>query len=175
MLLIKEEIIIDKETNYMQEMIDFVSEGVDLGNLSKAESAYLSELNNLRNSKIIETGVDEQQFTLEALLEYLRFRTKRYATGGLNTETGPAWLDGTKSKPELVLNATDTQHFIELRDALRGLDLSNISKSGIYDFDIDINVDEIANDYDVDQLSYPCGLLPLLYPTDQAIAIEQYD
>jgi hypothetical protein len=27
-----------------------------------------------------------------------------YKTGGLADFTGPAWLDGTKSRPELVLN-----------------------------------------------------------------------
>ena len=42
----------------------------------------------------------------------------KYATGGLNTTTGPAWLDGTKSKPELVLNAKDTQNFLTLKDIL---------------------------------------------------------
>jgi hypothetical protein len=36
----------------------------------------------------------------------------KYETGGLADFTGPAWLDGTKSRPELVLNARDTQNFI---------------------------------------------------------------
>lgn len=39
-------------------------------------------------------------------------KLKQYATGGLANFTGPAWLDGTKSKPELVLNARDTENFI---------------------------------------------------------------
>jgi hypothetical protein len=43
---------------------------------------------------------------------------QKYATGGLNTKTGPAWLDGTPSKPELVLNARDTENFIQLKDHL---------------------------------------------------------
>jgi hypothetical protein len=30
---------------------------------------------------------------------------KSYATGGLATKTGPAWLDGTVNEPEYVLNA----------------------------------------------------------------------
>jgi len=46
------------------------------------------------------------------------YKREKYATGGLNTKTGPAWLDGTPSKPELVLNARDTQNFIELKDVL---------------------------------------------------------
>jgi hypothetical protein len=32
-------------------------------------------------------------------------RYKKYATGGLATSTGPAWLDGTPQEPEYVLNA----------------------------------------------------------------------
>jgi hypothetical protein len=36
----------------------------------------------------------------------------QYKTGGLADFTGPAWLDGTKSHPELVLNSRDTQNFI---------------------------------------------------------------
>ena len=35
-----------------------------------------------------------------------------FKTGGLANFTGPAWLDGTKAKPELVLNAQDTKNFI---------------------------------------------------------------
>jgi len=35
-----------------------------------------------------------------------------FKTGGLADFTGPAWLDGTPSAPELVLNATDTENFI---------------------------------------------------------------
>jgi hypothetical protein len=31
-----------------------------------------------------------------------------FETGGLADFTGPAWLDGTRSNPELVLNARDT-------------------------------------------------------------------
>jgi hypothetical protein len=31
-----------------------------------------------------------------------------YASGGLADFTGPAWLDGSRSHPELVLNAQDT-------------------------------------------------------------------
>lgn len=44
---------------------------------------------------------------------------KAYKTGGLAEETGLAWLDGTKSKPEMVLNAKDTKNYMELTDILR--------------------------------------------------------
>jgi hypothetical protein len=44
--------------------------------------------------------------------------TTAFATGGLADFTGPAWLDGTKSKPEIVLNQTDSANFMQLRDIL---------------------------------------------------------
>jgi hypothetical protein len=31
-------------------------------------------------------------------------KMRGYKTGGLADFTGPAWLDGTKARPELVLN-----------------------------------------------------------------------
>lgn len=37
-----------------------------------------------------------------------RVRAVRYKTGGLVDFTGPAWVDGTKSKPEAFLSASDT-------------------------------------------------------------------
>ena len=34
-----------------------------------------------------------------------------FASGGLATFTGPAWLDGTKKRPERVLSAVQTELF----------------------------------------------------------------
>lgn len=85
-----------------------------------------------------------------------------FATGGLADFTGPAWLDGTKSKPELVLNAKDTQNFIQLRDVLAEVMGSNYQvttqdkdgvKGGDNYFTIDISVDKLENDYDVEALA----------------------
>lgn len=79
-----------------------------------------------------------------------------YKTGGLATQTGLAWLDGTKSRPELVLNARDTENFIQLKDVLSNLlrggsTVSNATTSGDNYFNITVQA-EIANDYDVDRL-----------------------
>ena len=81
-----------------------------------------------------------------------------YKTGGIADFTGPAWLDGTKSNPELILNARDTENFIALKDILSSImdrkGLQNNTKSvGDMYFNIDINVDEISSDYDVEDLS----------------------
>ena len=80
----------------------------------------------------------------------------KYATGGLADYTGPAWLDGTPSKPELVLNAKDTQNFLVLRDVLSKAIGSTNSITNSYGgdniFEININVDKIEKDYDVDRV-----------------------
>jgi len=77
----------------------------------------------------------------------------KYASGGLNTKTGPAWLDGTPSKPELVLNARDTQNFIELKDTLANIRKGeNLALNGGNNYyNIEVKVDQISNDYDVDK------------------------
>ena len=79
---------------------------------------------------------------------------KAYAKGGLADFTGPAWLDGTKSKPELVLNARDTENFIQLKNILSNLLRGDTSSgnSGDNYFEIHIDVDSLNNDYDVEQL-----------------------
>ena len=81
---------------------------------------------------------------------------KAYRAGGLADFTGPAWLDGTKSKPEYILNADQTKAFFTLVDVLSGL-TSNTAKStektGDTSFDIDINVESISSDYDVEQIA----------------------
>ena len=81
-----------------------------------------------------------------------------YKTGGLADFTGPAWLDGTKSHPELVLNARDTANFIQLKDNLahvldRTDSTTNNTSSGDNYFEIEINVESIDNDYDVEQMA----------------------
>jgi hypothetical protein len=75
-----------------------------------------------------------------------------YETGGLADFTGPAWLDGTPSKPEYVLNAAQTERFFSLVDILEGIDTKDSSKKPTGDnyFDIEINVDKLENDYDVE-------------------------
>lgn len=76
-----------------------------------------------------------------------------YKTGGLADFTGPAWLDGTKAHPELVLNARDTENFIQLKDILSGMgSLDKLQNGGDNYYNFDIKVDQLASDYDVDKL-----------------------
>ena len=103
------------------------------------------------------TGGSNGNFTSELVAAITKKQFKelggdyRYASGGLADFTGPAWLDGTPSKPEVVLNARDSENLIQLRDILRNNQNSGTNIGDSY-FDIDINVDEIAGDYDVDRM-----------------------
>ena len=80
----------------------------------------------------------------------------QFKTGGLADFTGPAWLDGTKSRPEYILNADQTKGFFGLIDvlgALRHNQSKTAQNNGDNSFDIDINVESIGNDYDVERLA----------------------
>ena len=103
-------------------------------------------------------GVDDDGYWGEKsrnkFKESKKFKT--YKTGGLADFTGPAWLDGTKSHPELVLNARDTENFIQLKDILSNVlkrDSNKAENSGDNYFEIHIDVERIEDDYDVEQLA----------------------
>ena len=96
----------------------------------------------------------QKQELIEQTQEQLKIL--KYKKGGIADFTGPAWLDGTPSKPELVLNATDTKNFIALKDVLSRA-MSSVghvenSYGGNANFEININVDHISNDYDVNKV-----------------------
>ena len=82
----------------------------------------------------------------------------QYKKGGLANFTGPAWLDGTKSSPELILNAKDTQNFLTLKEVLSSVMKNNNNNipsqtTGDVTVEVNINVDKIEKDYDVEQLA----------------------
>lgn len=86
-----------------------------------------------------------------------KFKLKQYKTGGLVDTTGLAWLDGTASNPEMVLQAKDTENFIQLKnilaEVLKGKENAISERSGDNYFEIYIEVDSLGNDYDVEQLA----------------------
>ena len=107
---------------------------------------------------IKEANPKNSPYVYEEFAESLHTRkVKGYKTGGLATQTGPAWLDGTPAKPELVLNAQDTKNFIALKDilahAMGSTNNINNSYGGNATYEININVDHINNDYDVDKIT----------------------
>lgn len=90
----------------------------------------------------------------------------KYATGGLSTKTGLAWLDGTPSKPERVLSPYQTQLFEDMIDTLHaiktinvptmpafGAETSSRSQPTLTFGDVVIQVDKLDNDTDYDELA----------------------
>lgn len=141
----------------------------DLGNLGQYDANQnglidKKELSNALKKEKINPNDSKYQMEYDKTWDpYYKKRTTKYATGGLNTQTGPAWLDGTFAKPELVLNSKDTANFLELRDLLRALQISiksphrdltdNNKNNGDNYYEIDINVESIADDYDVAKMA----------------------
>lgn len=140
--------------------------------LSKSDKSYLVKgLNDLIADKKInakkkdslstkvkaaekKAGVKKPNGTWDAKgAKKIKKKFPKYATGGIADFTGPAWLDGTPSKPELILNAQDSKNFILLKDALSSISSGTVAPSGDNYYDISINVDKLLSDYDVDQVA----------------------
>lgn len=111
----------------------------------------------------------EQQSYQQALLDSEAIRKSRggrklegdksnmkFASGGLTSKTGPAWLDGTLSRPEYVLNPIQTEAFLKLTKVLPSLLSGDVSTKtmmgGDNYYDVNFVVDSIGSDYDVDKL-----------------------
>lgn len=78
---------------------------------------------------------------------------EKFASGGLVDYTGPAWVDGTKSKPEAFLNPNQTYLIGSFAKSLERLSGTTSSSTfqGIGDCNIDITIGSIGKDYDIDQ------------------------
>lgn len=97
-------------------MDDFASGEYDM------EAYYKDpELKELQQQLIADTLSQKPKYTKEEYQEKGKSILQKYKIhklGGLNTETGWHWLDGTDTKPELVLNAEQTKAMIGLKDYL---------------------------------------------------------
>lgn len=127
-------------------------------------------VNNVKYQKVI-NGWGDEAYVLKSKLTTnadgsmtafganLALYYPKYAKGGYVDYTGPAWVDGTKSHPEYMLNATQTAQFEALVAALSNLygnGMSSLKQSsqkiGDAYYNFHINVDKMTSDYDVDQL-----------------------
>lgn len=90
----------------------------------------------------------------------------QYASGGMNTSTGPAWLDGTPQKPERILSPYQTELFEDMIATLHaiktisaptmpafGADTTSRSQPAMTFGDVIIQVDRLDNDTDYDELA----------------------
>jgi hypothetical protein len=109
---------------------------------------------------ITNNDTDDGWHKISAQDDYTKFvqayikKLNGYKTGGLADFTGPAWLDGTPSKPEYVLNSAQTERFFSLVDILEDYDKGQqTSAAGNNYFEIAINVEKLDNDYDVEQVA----------------------
>ena len=106
------------------------------------------------NSDVYWGGEFSNEEAYNHLKERYLNRLRKYKTGGIADFTGPAWLDGTPSKPEYVLNSAQTERFFSLIDVLEKYDADDSKKSsGDNYFDIEINVEKLENDYDVEKIA----------------------
>lgn len=85
------------------------------------------------------------------------YKLRKYKTGGLVDYTGPAWVDGTPTKPEAFLSARDTALISSLTSVLsmrtRGVtSVEPVQNNGDTYYEIHINVDELGDGYSVDDL-----------------------
>lgn len=88
-------------------------------------------------------------------------KVTKFAEGGLVNYTGPAWVDGSPAKPEAFLSVSDTRNIQTLTEVLSTLvspsrsisapERTNV-KSGDTNLEIHIDVEQLADDYDVNQL-----------------------
>lgn len=120
------------------------------GKFGSKTYAALRQFQNKANLKLIDGIVGPE--TAAAF--------KRYATGGYVDYTGPAWVDGSPTKPEAILSAKDTQNFIQLKQLIAammdriGMNNSAFGLQSAADntCTIYVNVDQLASDYDVDDM-----------------------
>ena len=103
--------------------------------------------------------------------KYIKFSdTKQFKTGGMADFTGPAWLDGTKSKPERILSSYQTELFEDLLKTLHAIKMMRVnlpsvntpeySRDGGYGVNIeriDITTNSLTDDEDFDEITRRVG------------------
>lgn len=92
-------------------------------------SKRLTEKFGAANAKAIQNYINTHYHTGE-MYDYWKkvgskglskYYYKAFKQGGIADYTGIAWLDGSRTEPEMVLNPDDTKNFIALKDAMRGI------------------------------------------------------
>ncbi|MCD8210485.1 MAG: hypothetical protein LUC37_02945 [Prevotella sp.] len=87
--------------------------------------------------------------------------TYAFASGGLVDFTGPAWVDGSKSKPEAFLSAEDTARIGRAADIFADIPLLNSSSVenfndnvsyGDTSIEINLNIDSIDSNIDIEYM-----------------------
>ena len=150
------------EWNVLHDLANVDSKNPLHGNWEKILKAYIEYKGSEKAAynaihSVYKKGATSSNKREEKWNKVFTTQAYKFKKGGIANFTGPAWLDGTPSKPELVLNATDTKNFLMLRDVLsKAIGSANSienSYGGDATYEININVDKLTNDYDVDKVA----------------------
>ncbi len=117
----------------MQSIIDEI-----LSNFNNIDIKEAMDLLNSVNITATGMGIKTQGMTVNGA----------YASGGMNYKTGLAWLDGTRSNPEAVLNSAQTKAFLSFTD-----DLAALRASGAITNNSNVVIDTIS--FNVESMSSP--------------------
>ena len=130
---------------------------------SEAERAASAELSRLRNNVQKPAGMPSDAF--EQLKKSGSYTA--YKKGGLVDYTGPAWVDGSKTRPEAFLDANDTESIRTMLNAFNYVKthpyMSHIDSSmygnntSVGDINITINQAELKSDADYDAVARKVG------------------
>lgn len=121
---------------------------------------YTSDQAAADHFKALGRDVYFSEFTVTAG-QYQHHNWRKYATGGLVNYTGPAWVDGSPTKPESFLSAEDTERIGNAARILanipwldRETDSSSVTtnNAGDVNVEINLNVDHISSDIDIDEM-----------------------
>lgn len=183
----------------MEKLKGETSEGVELSVnpiiTSKQTGAFKEDQKEQEHYKLVKDGKTYKSgFTSEEeALSYKQINAPsdpngiglakivKYATGGLVNYTGPAWVDGTPTKPEAFLNAEDTQRIGEAAKilaqipSLNGASENVSTNIGDTTIEIHINVENIESDYDVDQMieRVKSDILDVSKPTGTSVILKK--
>ena len=117
----------------MQSIIDEI-----LSNFNNIDIKEAMDLLNSVNVTATGMGIKTQGMTVNGA----------YDSGGMNYKTGLAWLDGTRSNPEAVLNSAQTKAFLSFTD-----DLAALRASGAITNNSNVIIDTIS--FNVESMSSP--------------------
>ena len=162
----RQQMIRDWGTQYQTAMSD-IGAGRTIKDVYDSINALRSDMLNSLDSTIA-TGVAGDRIGREistAIREFFQsygstdtdkelrdlFGSAVFASGGMASFTGPAWLDGTKSAPEAVLNAAQTKAFMNFANCIEKMNLQDsngLGSNNITISSIEFNVESMSSPED---------------------------
>lgn len=136
--LLMQEMIVGTNENMDEIRSTLIEVGDEVGytmsdQLTQALSENLNYYDHMFESMNSVHGVLTSIYDMVAAMARASGAVKAYATGGLVDYTGLAVVHGSKARPELMLNANDTENFLEAAKWMRAA-LSGPSFSGLAEF-----------------------------------------